>query len=143
MSLLTPDFCTNGIRLPKNEWKSISIRILCFVAWGSCWGWGNSLNAVTATLKHRSAGATMLSCQKKEELDKPAKRLSGCYPTPKLQVLIRLGLSKQDPGRATGDLVNALFVFHLRWGRLPDELHFARLPGSRHLATFVVQGLIF
>ena len=34
-----------------------------------------------------------------------------------------------------------MFVFHLRWGRLPDELHFARLPGLRHLATVVVQRL--
>jgi hypothetical protein len=28
-------------------------------------------------------------------------------------------------------------------GRLPDELHFTRLPGCRHLATVVVQRLIF
>ena len=36
-----------------------------------------------------------------------------------------------------------MFVFHLRWGRLPDELHFARLPGLRHRATVVVQRLHF
>ena len=33
-------------------------------------------------------------------------------------------------------------MFHLRWGRLPDELHFTRLPGCRHLATVVVQRLL-
>src|ERR1051325_2289826 len=57
------------------------------------------------------------------------RRHSQMLSNSKIAVLMRrTGIEEQDPGRATRDLVNALFVFHLRWERLPDELHFARLP---------------
>ncbi len=100
MTVQEPDFGLNGTRLPKSEWKSISIRNIHSVCVGR-YGFDSHWSALSlsqepmwrkSVLVDRQGGKgrqgenqrpLFMGQEKDEELDKPGKTLSDVYPTPK------------------------------------------------------------